>query len=261
MGRFIPNENSWIGFTLGPIGVMDAPGGLAAAAAPGNIAPATLSYVVSAYNETGETAGSAAATVTNAAIGGATLTWDAVEGAEGYRIYGRTAGSHRLLTQVGNVTTWTDSGTAHQQASTPPAVGTASNIQSPTVADVAACVELTEYISGLNFAAQGNTVPTPNLKKLFETSIEGTSQATATMDCYRDDEIDVAWEVLPRKTRGYVLISRFGGSPNAVGKKLETWPVRVSSRTNANMTNNTPATFTITFAVVDAPAEDAVVVA
>jgi hypothetical protein len=143
----------------------------------------------------------------------------------------------------------------------PPAAGTASDISKPTVADISGCVELTEFISGLNFAAQGNVVPTPNLKKLFETSIEGTTQATATMDCYRDDELDVAWEVLPRKASGFVIISRFGGIPNAAGKKCEVWPVRVSSRTNANLTNNTPATFTATFAVTDAPEEDAVVVA
>jgi hypothetical protein len=261
MSRFIPNENSFIGFTLGPIGIMDAPENLSVVLAAGSIPAATVSYKVTAYNETGETAASAADTLVLASAGGATLTWDAVAGADGYRIYGRTGGTHQLLAQTGKVTTWTDSGALATQATLAPNVGTASNIQSPTVADVNGCVELTEYVSGLNFAAQGNVVPTPNLKKLFETSIEGTSQGTATMDCYRDDEIDTAWEMLPRKQRGYVIISRFGLIPNAAGKKCEVWPVRVSSRTNANMTNNTPATFTVTFAVVDDPAEDAVVVA
>lgn len=260
MSRFIPNENTFIGFTLGPVGVMTKPGTVAAVAAAGTIPASTVSYIVTAYNQTGQTVGSTAASLVLAAVGGARLTWAAVPGAEGYRIYGRTAGAEKLLTQVGKVLTWTDSGALVPQAATPPVVGTASDTGVPTIADVTGCVEITEYVSGLNFAAQGNVVPTPNLKLLFETSIEGTSQGTATMDCYRDDEIDTAWDLLPRKTKGYIVISRFGGVPG-VGDKCEVWPIRVSSRTNANLTNNTPATFTVTFAVVDAPAEDAVVAA
>jgi hypothetical protein len=263
MGRFIPNENSFIGFTLGPIGVMPAPAGVTAIAAPGTIPASTVSYVVTAYNQTGETAGSTAASLVLAAAGGATLTWSAVPGADGYRVYGRsaTAGGHKLLVQLGNALTWTDSGAAVPQVTVPPTAGTASNLDAPSVADVHSCIELTEFVSGINFAAQGNVVPTPNLKQLFETSIEGTSQATATMDCYRDDEIDAAWEALPRRTKGFIFVTRFGNMPDTPGDHCEVWPIRVSSRTNANLTNNTPATFTLTFAVVQSPAEDAVVVA
>jgi hypothetical protein len=137
---------------------------------------------------------------------------------------------------------------------------TVSNIAAPSAAVINAGVDLTEFVTGLNFSAQGNVVPTPNISTLFETSIEGTSQATATMDLYRDDEVDTAWTTLPRKTKGWVIISRFGGKPGQ-GEKCEVWPVRVSSRTNANLTNNTVATFTVTFAVVDEPAESATVAA
>lgn len=259
MGRFIPNENSFIGFTLGPIGAMAAPTGVTAVATTGTIPASTVSYKVTAFNQTGETLPSTAGTVVLATTGGATVSWSAVPGAEGYRVYGRTGGSEKLLTQVGNVLTWTDSGALSPQTVTPPTTGRASNIAAPTTANVLACVDLTEYVSGLNFTAQGNTVPTPNLKQLFETSIEGTSQGTATMDLYRDDEIDTAWSVLPRKAKGFVIVARFGGMPNTVGDHCEVWPIRVSSRTNANLTNNTPATFTVTFAVVQSPAEDAVV--
>jgi hypothetical protein len=196
-----------------------------------------------------------------AAPGGEVVTWDAVDGAEGYRIYGRAGGTEKLLVQVGNVLTWTDSGAVAAGAVSPPLAGDGSDIASPSEADVAAATELTEFVTGLNFAAQGNVVPTPNISTLFETSIEGTSQATATMDCYRDDEADTAWTTLERKTRGFVIISRFGGIPDTAGDECEVWPVRVSSRTNANLTNNTVATFTVTFAVVEEPAENAVVVA
>jgi hypothetical protein len=261
MGRFIPNENSFIGFTLGPIGTMAAPAGLTVTLTTGVIPAGSLSYVVTAYNQTGETLGSTPGTLTLASAGGATLSWSAVAGADGYRVYGRSAASRKLLVQLGDVLTWTDSGAAPQQATAPPTAGTASNLDAPSVANVSGCIELTEFVSGLNFAAQGNVVPTPNLKQLFETSIEGTSQGTATMDCYRDDEIDAAWTALPRRAKGFIIVARFGGIPNTIGDHCEVWPIRVSSRTNANLTNNTPATFTVTFAVVQAPAEDAVVVA
>lgn len=262
MSRFIPNENTYVGFTLGPVGAMDAPSSVTATdGAPGTIPAGTISYKVTAFNETGETAGSTAGTVVLSAAGGVTVTWAAVDGAEGYRIYGRTGGTEKLITQVGTVTSWVDSGALAPQTLSAPTVGTASNVNAPTVDDVNAAVDLTEFVSGLNFGAQGNTVPTPNLKRLFETSIEGTSQATATMDCYRDDEVDTAWTVLPRKARGFVIISRFGGMPSTAGDHCEVWPIRVSSRANANLTNNTPATFTVTFAVTQEPAEDAVVAA
>ena len=52
--------------------------------------------------------------------------------------------------------------------------------------------------------------------------------------------------------------SRYGGKPTTAGDKLEVWPVRVISRTASNMTNNTVATFTVTFSVPEEPAEDAV---
>jgi hypothetical protein len=136
-----------------------------------------------------------------------------------------------------------------------------ADIAAPKVSEIATAVDLTEFVTGLNFAAQGNVVPTPNISTLFETSIEGTSQATATMDCYRDDTTDTAWTTLPRKAAGFVIISRFGGKPDVALEKCEVWPVRVSSRTNANLTNNTVATFTVTFAVVKEPAETAVVAA
>lgn len=263
MSRFIPNENTFVGYTLGPVGLMAAPSGVTATAnAGGGTIPASAQdYVITAYNETGETVGSTVATVTPTAVGTVTLAWTKVPGADGYRIYGRVAGTEKIITQVGDINSWVDTGVIAAGATVPPTVGTASDIESPTVADVNGCVELTAFVSGLNFGSQGNVVPTPNMKKLFETSIAGTSQATATMDMYRDDEIDTAWDLLPQLTRGFIIISRYGQIPNTIGKGCEVWPIRVSSRTNSNMTNNTASMFTTTFAVVDAPAEDAVVVA
>lgn len=136
--------------------------------------------------------------------------------------------------------------------------------QAPKVSEVAAALELTEFLISLNASSRGNSVPTPNFKTLFETSINGTSQATFDADFYRDDEADDAWDALPRGTRGTFIISRFGGSGAddlpILNDKVETWPVFVTSRTAANIANNTVQTFTVSCAVNEEPNEDATVV-
>jgi len=135
----------------------------------------------------------------------------------------------------------------------------------PTAAEVAAAVNLTHWLVSLNASASGNTVPTPSFDTLFETSIPGTTQGTATADFYRDDTTDTAWTTLPRATNGFLIVSRFGGAGTAnmpiAADKVEVWPVRVISRTMANMANNTVMTFTVSFSIPVEPNESATVAA
>jgi hypothetical protein len=135
----------------------------------------------------------------------------------------------------------------------------------PTAAQVAAAIDLTGWCISLNASARGNTVPTPAFDSLFETSTAGTSAATFDADFYRDDEDDTAWETLPRATRGFFIIARFGGTGTGnlpiAGDDCEVWPVMITSRTMANMSSNTVLTFTASCAVMVEPAEDAVVAA
>ncbi len=143
--------------------------------------------------------------------------------------------------------------------------GSISNISAPTAAEITAAVDLTPFVISLNASSRGNTVPTPSFDTLFETTTTGTSAATFDADFYRDDEDDDAWELLPRGTRGFFIISRFGGSgadqKPIAGDVVEVWPVSVTSRTMANMSNNTVQTFTASCAVNIEPAEDATVAA
>lgn len=140
-----------------------------------------------------------------------------------------------------------------------------ANIASPTTAEITAGKNLTPYVISLNASSQGNTVPTPSLDTLFETSVPGTVQASFTGDFYRDDTVgvngDLAWITLPRSTKGFFLISRFGTSGATPGSaaKVEVWPVMVVSRTMANMSNNTVMTFTVTCSVTAVPNEAATV--
>lgn len=133
----------------------------------------------------------------------------------------------------------------------------------PTEAECAGATDLTPFLMSINASAQGNQVPTPSFDSLFETSIIGTSQATFTADFYRDDTADTAWETLPRTTKGYMIISRFGGTGTDQiplnGDPCEVWPIEVVSRTAASMSNNTVQTFTVTCAVNIKPNESATV--
>jgi hypothetical protein len=143
--------------------------------------------------------------------------------------------------------------------------GAITNIAAPTAAQVAAAVKLTGFCISLNASSRGNTVPTPSFDSLFETSTAGTSAATFDADFYRDDTLDTAWTTLPRGTRGFFIISRFGGAgtdnlPIATDK-VEVWPVMVTSRTMANMASNTVLTFTVSCSVNIEPEEAATVAA
>jgi hypothetical protein len=140
-----------------------------------------------------------------------------------------------------------------------------SDPSAPTVAQVAACIDLTGYCISLNASSRGNTVPTPSFDSLFETSTAGTSAATFDADFYRDDEDDLAWETLPRGTRGTFIIARFGGTgannlPIA-SDEVEVWTVMITSRTMANMSSNTVLTFTASCSVNVEPDEAATVAA
>jgi hypothetical protein len=142
---------------------------------------------------------------------------------------------------------------------------TVSSISAPTTAEVAAAEDLTGFVISLNASSRGNTVPTPSFDTLFETTAPGTNAATFDADFYRDDDVDTAWETLPRGTEGFFIIARFGGTGTAnlpiAADEVEVWPVTVTSRSMANMSNNTVLTFTCNCAVTIEPDEAATVAA
>lgn len=139
------------------------------------------------------------------------------------------------------------------------------DLKAPTVAEINTAVDFTCYVVSINASAQGNTVPTPSICSLFETSVPGTSQAQFQADFYRDDADDAAWEALKRGDKGIFIVSRFGGSgpaaKPAAADKVEVWPVQVTTRAAAALSSNTAQTFSVTAAVNIEPAEDAVVAA
>ena len=143
-----------------------------------------------------------------------------------------------------------------------------ANLAAPTDDEIAAVTDVwTKQIVSLNASSTGNTVPTPDIGTMFETSVPGTSSAQFSLDVYRDDDPikDAPFKTLKRGVKGYFYISRFGGEgankmPIA-DNELEVWPVQVTSRGSAALASNTAQMATITCSVPEEPEEDAVVVA
>lgn len=139
------------------------------------------------------------------------------------------------------------------------------DITVPEETEIAAAVDLTSFVVSLNATSQGNTVPTPNFDKLFETSTPGTVTSQFTADFYRDDGVgtDTAWDTLARGTTGYFIVSRYGGSGTTgipeEGDECEVWPVTVTSRTMQNMSSNQVLMFSVTCSVPQVPCEAAIV--
>lgn len=138
-----------------------------------------------------------------------------------------------------------------------------ANVKAPTATEVSAATNLTPFTISVTASTQGNTIPTPTLDSLFETSVPGVAQGQFSADFYRDDVTDVAWNLLPRNTKGYMLISRFGGTGAnympVINNAIEVWPVIITSRASSALTSNQAQTFSVTAAVPVEPAENATV--
>ncbi len=77
----------------------------------GTLGAGTYYYEVTALTSAGETVASVIDNVTISATKGVQISWGAVDGAIGYKIYGRTSPTTPVfLKEVGEMTTWTDTG-------------------------------------------------------------------------------------------------------------------------------------------------------
>lgn len=113
----------------------------ATATTGGTLADGTYSYRVSALDgKGGETLASTATTQTTSGGGTSTVTvnWNKVTGATGYKVYGRVGGSEQLMATLGDVATWTDTGSVTPSGALPASNTTGTKAGTSTDVVVAA---------------------------------------------------------------------------------------------------------------------------
>lgn len=127
-----------------------------------------------------------------------------------------------------------------------------AEITAGTVLTVAGSTTLAglKEMSGWETAASDITVP--DVGTDHDGVIPGrTSTSTATMTFYDDDASSTIRTACAEDTTGYIILFPYGDS---TGVRVETWPVRVSTLNDSQITSaNEAKTFTVTFSVTSKP--------
>lgn len=156
-----PEHNALANFDFGEGTQISAPAAPTLAASSGTLPAATYTYAVTAYNAQGETTESTAATITLSATGGVAVSWTAVPGSLGYRVYGRSGATLGLLADVGNLLTYTDTGSATPGA-TPPTVNGTGTLQYPCIIPLAGVDHPLWHPTGLTIMPSNYTLQVVN---------------------------------------------------------------------------------------------------
>ncbi|WP_433415026.1 hypothetical protein ACQP1V_36245 [Microtetraspora malaysiensis] len=130
-----------------------------------------------------------------------------------------------------------------------------ANKNSPTRAELNAGTDLSREIADVSgWQTTSNQVDTPDMATRFTGKIPGRISADdSSLTFYASqDSIDVR-SLLPRDTAGFVIWMDGGDIAN---RKMDVYPVRVSSVGKARSVGDEPARITVQFAVTSQPAED-----
>ena len=131
----------------------------------------------------------------------------------------------------------------------------------PTLAEVNAGTDITGFLQSIDTPLEGEAVPSMDLSSAFRKTVAGPFGGDITSVMYREDEVvdDDAFPLFPRNTTGWFVIRRFGGSDVAFanGNIVETWSVRVITRSPLAAESGTVQGFTANFAALDEPTLDA----
>lgn len=149
---------------------------------------------------------------------------------------------------------------------------TLANPAAPTLAEIAAGVDVTPWLTrdGLTTPLDGSTIDVAGANTRYNATASGSyGGQPISMRFFRDDDPDddIAWDTLPRQTKAYAVVRRFGGAtgssddPFLAAQKVESWPIDVLSRTNMPIADNEGQKFEVSAAVPGVPSEDAVVAA
>ena len=138
----------------------------------------------------------------------------------------------------------------------------AADPDAPTAAEISAGTNITPFTSSLDTPLDGNAVDSSDLSSAFNKTVAGKFGGNVNAQMYRDDTTDTAFDLFPRNTTGYLVIRRFGGSDVAiaVADDVDVWNLRVITRSDVPLDDESVQAFAVNFAALDEPSIDVAVV-
>lgn len=141
-------------------------------------------------------------------------------------------------------------------------VPTIADIAAPTVAEITAGTDITCEFAEFTPGVTQNNIDTSGYCSRVDSEVVGTVGYSLSIDFYRDDTDDTAWELFSWGLEGH-LVWREGVAydPDATAAdKVSVWQAQSGEKQIAATAKNTRRTFTVGFAV-QAAELDAVVAA
>jgi hypothetical protein len=135
-----------------------------------------------------------------------------------------------------------------------------SSLSAPTLAEIAAGVDLSPFISEMNGWQLTNTpIRTPNLADTFTSQIDGEETvADSTLTMNDENGASAFRTALPKGTAGWILLAPYGITAT---KRCEVWPVKSTGINDQYTVGNEPARTVVSFAITAVPTQTATVTA
>lgn len=131
--------------------------------------------------------------------------------------------------------------------------GTALSMTAPVLAQITAGTDITDFIpkDGLNPGASNNTIDVGHLGTAYDATELGSYGHSLSVTFFKDDIADDAWDLFPRGSRGFLVVSPFVREPVATSKVYIFKCVSQEPQLPSTAAN-TRQTFTVEFAVQEA---------
>lgn len=142
-------------------------------------------------------------------------------------------------------------------------VAAIANKNTPLRAELDAGTDLTSEVANISgFTVTSNTVDAPDLGTRFTSQVAGRTTADkSSIDFYASDSSDDVRTLLPRDTKGFIVIFPEGDHPAVVGPpavaatKMDVFPVTVSSA-SIQPDMEKPGTIEVQFTITSQPVQN-----
>jgi hypothetical protein len=128
---------------------------------------------------------------------------------------------------------------------------------SPTRAEITAGTDLSAQVAGISgFALNNAPIATPDLATAFDSQIDGPDTTdNSSLNFYDDNAAATIRTSQAKGTAGFILLFPYG---DAVGKRVEKWPVKSTGVNDQWGLDATAAQFQVGYAVTAVPVQNGV---